>query len=409
MLSERFRKQQRPTLGVELELQMVDAGTLALRPGIGLILPRLPEELRASVKHEFHASCVEVNTGVCDSVDHVRDDLRGKLDWMTSAAADRGMLLAWGGTHPFSHWRDQAVTADGRYRRLARLYQETLLRQVTFGLHVHVGVDSGDAAIRACDQLRDDLPILLALSVNSPFWCGRATGLRSHRVEVMSSLPGCGIPPVFGDWAGYGRLIDQLTCCGRIESPKDLWWDLRPSPALGTVEIRVFDMPLNLEAVLNLTALTQCLVHSSACGRMPGHRGSDPRPESGAAGREQAHDLILQQNRWLAARHGLDATLIDPATRQKVPARILARELVDRLTPICRELGCEAYLQDLRIRVRGSSGAARQLLAYDRTGSLMDVVRLMTGTETGTSESGFGTSVSLAGNGMIADALGAQS
>jgi len=406
MLSERFRQQQRPTLGVELELQIVDARTLALQPGIDLILAQLPEELRDSVKPEFHTSCVEVNTAVCDGVDHVRDDLRRKLDWINHAAAAKGMLLAWGGTHPFSHWREQQVAADDRYRKLADLYQETLLRQVTFGLHVHVGVESGDAAVRACDGLRDSLPILLALSVNSPFWCGRATGLRSHRVEVISGAPGCGIPPLLGDWSGYSRLVEQLIGCGRINSPKDLWWDLRPSPTHGTVEIRVFDMPLNLEAVLSLTALTQCLVHSAACGRMPGRRDSGHRSGPGSVHREQAHDLILQQNRWLAARYGLDGTLIDPGTSQKVPARVLARELVDRLTPIGRELGCEAYLQDLRIRARGSSGAARQLLAYDRTGSLMDVVRLMTGMET--SDLGFRMPIALPGTGVFVDALGAR-
>jgi len=380
MLQERFQKRQLPTLGVELELQIVDASTLALQPGIDLILAQVPDEFETSIKREFHTSCVEVSTGICDGVDQVRSDLGRKLKWITDAAAARGMLLAWGGTHPFSHWREQSVTGDSRYHKLAILYQETLLRQVTFGLHVHVAVDSGDAAIRACDRLREYLPILLALSANSPFWCGRATGLQSHRLEVMSSLPGGGIPPLLGDWHSYGRLIEHLTRCGQIESPKDLWWDARPSPGLGTVEIRIFDMPLGLEAVLSLVALVQCLVHSLAQQDASGHRNGQPRGP-GSIDQERAHDLVLQQNRWLAARYGLDATLTDPATGQKAPARVLARELVDRLTPIGRELGCGAHLQDLRIRLRGSNNAARQLLAYHRTGDLRDVVRLMTGAD----------------------------
>src|SRR5262249_9190565 len=160
--------------------------------------------------------------------------------------------LGWAGTHPFSHWHNQPIAQTARYLELADRFQETLRRQVTFGLHVHVGVPDGDAAVRASDRIAEHLPILLALSANSPFWCGRRTGLHSHRVDVMATSPTSGLPPHFGDWKGYGRLIDRLTGAGVIGTPKDLWWDVRPSPVFGTLEVRMCDMPTDLSEVLAL-------------------------------------------------------------------------------------------------------------------------------------------------------------
>jgi len=368
MLDHSFRASTAPTIGVELEFQLVDANTLALKDGIDGILAELPPTLADSVKREFHACCVEVCTDVCRSVDEARRDLKTKLRRVAGTAARRGLLLAWGGTHPFSHWKDRIITGEPRYRVLADCYRETLLRQLTFGLHVHVGVPSGDAAIRVCDRIRDHLPVLLALSANSPFWCGRATGLQSHRLDVMAAIPAAGIPPRLGDWESYQALLEHLRGCGVIDSPKDLWWDVRPSPSHGTVEVRVCDMPLGLEMVLGLTALIQCLVHALATARdLEG-------PEARGA---HAHDMVLRQNLWLASRHGLDAPLADPCTRRKVPARALARGLIDRLLGVGRGLGCSDFLQNLRSKTWGPTGAVSQLAAYARTQNLVDVARLM--------------------------------
>lgn len=375
MLENRFRGSSLPTVGVELELQLVDASTLALRDGIDAIFAEIPAELSSWVRREFHTCCVEVATDVCASVDEIRRDLKAKLLRVAGIAAQRGLLLAWGGTHPFSHWKDQEVSTEARYRALADSFQETLRRQLTFGLHVHVGVESADAAIKTCDRLRDHLPVLLALSANSPFWCGRATGLQSHRIEVMGNLPLSGIPPLLGNWDSYGNLVDELTAGELIKSPKDLWWDVRPSPSHGTVEVRICDMPLGLEAVLGLAALIECLVHFLSREE---HREPDANVGPEATATDRASLLILQQNRWLAARYGLDAMLIDRFTRRKTPARVLGRELIDRLIPVGRELGCAEYLQDLRPRTRRSNGAMTQVATYARTKNLEDVVRLMT-------------------------------
>jgi carboxylate-amine ligase len=368
MFDYSFRASAAPTLGVELELQIIDANTLALSDGIDGILAEVPPAVSGSVKREFHTCCVEVCTDVCRIVDEVRRDLKAKLRRVAGAAASRGLLLAWGGTHPFSHWKDQVVTSEPRYRALADCYQETLLRQLTFGLHIHVGVPSEDAAVRACDRIRDHLPVLLALSANSPFWCGRATGLHSHRLDVMGAIPAAGIPPRLGNWESYRGLLEDLRNCGVIDSPKDLWWDVRPSASHGTVEVRICDMPLGLEAVLGITALVQCLVYVLA---------AEPACENQDETSGCAHDMVLRQNRWLASRHGLDAPLVDPCTRRKAPARVLARERIDRLLGMGRELGCSDFLQDLRSKTWGPTGAVSQLTTHARTGSLVEVARLL--------------------------------
>jgi carboxylate-amine ligase len=320
---------------------------------------------------------VEVSTNVCGSVDEVWRDLKSKLRRVALAAAHQGLLLAWGGTHPLSHWKDQPVASEPRYRALADSYQETLLRQLTFGLHVHVGVPSGDEAISVCDRIRDYLPVLLAISANSPYWCGHATGLQSHRVDVMGSIPSAGIPPGLGNWQSYVDFLEHLMACGFIETAKDLWWDVRPSPVHGTVEVRVCDMPLGLEMVLGLTSLIQCLVYALSRGDdLPGSKILASQDDRDCD--RSAHQLILERNRWPASRHGLDAPLVDPFTRDKSLARVLARRLIDHLIDVAQELDCAHSLRSLRAKTWGPTGALSQLSTHTRTGNLKEVVRLMT-------------------------------
>jgi glutamate---cysteine ligase / carboxylate-amine ligase len=217
MSSPPFHGSARPTLGVELELQLVDARSLALRPAMQELLARIPQGLRDSVKPEFHCCCVEINSGICRDVAEVGRDLAAKLRDVDRLARRIGLGLAWGGTHPFGHWREQPISPDPRYQRIASTYGETLCRQLTFGLHVHVGVPDGDAAARACDRLREELPALIALAANSPFWCGRPTGLMAHRVEVLGAGPSSGLPPRLGDWERYAALVGRLVYSGRCQ------------------------------------------------------------------------------------------------------------------------------------------------------------------------------------------------
>src|SRR4051794_22718712 len=260
MSVEDFRGSAGPSLGVELEFQLVDATSLALTGAADKVLAEVPDPAKDAVKPEFYDCCVELNTGVCRDRAAVERGLAPALPATARAAGRHGVLLAWGGTHPFSHWHGQPVVPTPRYLELAEHYRETLCRQVTFGMHVHVGVGDGDTAVRVCNGIAEHLPALLALSANSPFWCGRATGLHWHRVEVMGASPTGGLPPRLGGWDDYDRLVGRLTAAGIIQTPKELWWDVRPSPDHGTVEVRICDMPPDLPSVLGLAALIQCLV-----------------------------------------------------------------------------------------------------------------------------------------------------
>src|SRR4051812_1620673 len=362
-----FLGSARPSLGVELELQLVDARSLALTGAADQLLAAVPAELRDSIKPEFYECCVEINTGVCRDVAEVGRDLAVKLSATARIAGGLGVLLAWGGTHPFSPWRDQPVVATPRYRELAGMYRETLCRQLTFGLHVHVGVGDGDGAVRACNRIAEHLPALLALSANSPFWCGRATGLQAHRVEVMGASPTGGLPPRLDGWADYARLVDRLTRSGLIGTPKELWWDVRPSPDHGTVEVRMCDMPPDLPSVLGLTALTQCLVVDLA------------RADDGDGGLDECGLTIVRQNRWRAARFGLGAELIDPRTGHPSSAREVIKSIAVRLGATAETLGCAQQLGLVRAMAGGASGAERQLAIFERTGDLAAVARHLTG------------------------------
>jgi carboxylate-amine ligase len=367
MTIEHFHGSAGPSLGVELEFQLVDATSMALTGAADRVIGEADASALDLIKPEFYSCCVEVNTGICQDVDEVGRDLAAKLSTAGKVARHQGVLLAWGGTHPFSHWRDQPVVPTPRYLELAEHFRETLCRQLTFGLHVHVGVRDGDTAVRVCRQLTERLPDLLALSANSPFWCGRATGLHSHRVEVMGASPFGGLPPRLGGWEDYARLVDHLMTVGVIRSPKDLWWDVRPSPEHGTVEIRMCDMPADLPSVLGLTALIQCLVADLAGGR-------DNAPSLDDCGM-----LIVRQNRWRAARFGLDAEFVEPRAGGRVPAREAIKDLVDRLRGVAERLGCERQLELAWAMADGPGGSERQLSVFERTGDLAEVTRHMVG------------------------------
>ncbi len=256
----RFHANEWPTLGVEIELALVDSQSLALRSVAPRILERVPPSLQDEVKPEFMQCYVELTSRVCRTVDEIGADLASKLAVVEGVARDLGTRLLWSGTHPFSAWQDQEITPKARYFRLAQLLGETVVRPVTFGLHVHVGVSSGNAAIRAMNGLREYLPLLLALSANSPFWHGRTTGHHSHRIEVLEGFPTSGFPPRLQSWAEYADLIERLKTSGCIESNHELWWDARPNSQFGTVEVRICDMPPDLSTVLAITGLIQCLV-----------------------------------------------------------------------------------------------------------------------------------------------------
>jgi glutamate---cysteine ligase / carboxylate-amine ligase len=363
MSAHTFRRNGWPTLGVEVELQLVDAGSMALRSAIAELLSELPLELHDSVKPEFMQCYVEINTGVCRTVDEVEVDLAAKIRAVERAADRRGLRLFWAGTHPFSRWRDQEITPDERYYKLADWLQETVVRPVTFGLHVHVGVDSGDKAIRVSHRIQRYLPVLLAMSANSPFWQGRSTGHHAHRIEVLEGFPTGGLMPALGSWAEYLELVDRMKAAGFIDSHRELWWDVRPNAANGTIEVRICDMPADLPDLLGLTAMIQCLV-----------RHLSDEIDRGTAAPEP-HPLMIRQNRWRACRFGLGAELVDPNTMEALPARKAAEVLIRRLGKLSGFLGCRRHLGHAFEMTAQPTGSERQIALNEEVGDLAEMVR----------------------------------
>ena len=236
---------------------------------------------------------------------------------------------------------------------------------ITFGLHVHVGVDSGDKAIMICDRILQHLPSLLALSANSPFWQGRNTGLHSQRSKIMETLPTAGLPPLMRNWSEYAWLLNNMVETGFIKTIRELWWDVRPHHNFGTVEVRICDMPPSLEHVLGITALIQCLVHDLSQEIDQGTYQFD------------CHPFLIRQNKWRACRYGMDARLVDSATHNAVPARDVVHRLVDRLLDRARELDCLSYLERVHEMADQPTGSVMQLQVFRETEDLAEVVRRM--------------------------------
>jgi carboxylate-amine ligase len=362
-----FVRNNWPSLGVEIELQLIDAQTLALRNAIGDILPEVPSALSERVKPEIMQCYLEINTEICQTAADVSRDLSEKLSVVEQIVGRHGLRLFWAATHPFSHWHEQQISPDDRYHGLVDLLQETARRLVTFGLHVHVGVDSGDKAIMICDRMLRHLPTLLALSANSPFWSGRNTGLHSQRSKVMDDLPTAGLPPVMRNWSEYVWLLNHLIDTGFIRSLREVWWDIRPHHNFGTVEVRVCDMPPDLPTVVGLAALIQCIVRDLSRQIDEGTYLPD------------GHPFMNRQNKWRACRYGMAAELVDPFTAEARPARRIVADLVDTLIRrgVPEELGCLREIEMVLDMAEQPTGSERQVAIFEQTGDLQEVVRQM--------------------------------
>ncbi len=362
----KFAASNSPSLGVEIELALVDAETMALRSANRQILERIRPEFEGAIKQELMQCYLELNSKVCETVGEARVDLEAKLSEVQRIADELGVRLLWSGTHPFSSWKDQEVTDNARYRGLVNLLQDTARQLITFGLHVHVGVDSGDKAIMICDRIMNYLPVLLAASSNSPFWEGRVTGLHSWRSKVMDSLPTAGLPPVMRNWSEYVWLVNHLVETGYIETIREIWWDVRPHHNFGTVEVRICDIPGTLEDTLALSAFVQCLV---------AHLSSEI--DRGTY-QHDFHPIMVRQNKWRSARYGLDARLVSSSTHKTMPARQIIRGLVEELEPIAKQLHCQEELNAMLRIADAPTWARRQLDLMHKFGNQVDVVRAMT-------------------------------
>jgi carboxylate-amine ligase len=350
------------SLGVEEELHMVDATTGELVPKIEDVMARLPKELAEFVSYELFQSVLEIKTPPCataaDTEKHLRE-LRGRVG---SWAAACGASLASAGTHPFSRYRDQKVTEQERYTKVVETLRWVAEREVIFGQHVHVAVPDREKAIEAHNRLSEHAPLLLALSANSPFWQNFDTGFESCRVKIFETFPRAGLPPAFPDWEAFEGYVDLMVRSGAMDDYTYCWWDVRPHPNIGTIELRILDSQTNLKYTTALTALTQCVVARAL---------EDAEPK-GPYNRD-----LAEENRWRASRHGMDAAFYDAAADTTVPAREIARDLVERLTPHAQDLGCEAELEGVLEIVEGGTGSQRQREVYENSGDFLDVVAFL--------------------------------
>ncbi len=350
------------SLGVEEELHIVDATTGELVPKIEDIMARLPKGLAEFVSYELFQSVLEIKTPPCataaDAERHLRE-LRGRVG---SWAAACGASLASAGTHPFSRYRDQKVTEQERYTKVIETLRWVAEREVIFGQHVHVAVPDGEKAIEAHNRLSEQAPLLLALSANSPFWQDFDTGFESCRVKIFETFPRAGLPPAFPDWEAFEGYVDLMVRSGAMDDYTYCWWDVRPHPNIGTIELRILDSQTSLKHTTALTALTQCVVAHAL-------EESEPR---GPYNRD-----IAEENRWRASRHGMDAGFYDAAGDRTVPARDVARDLVERLRPHAQDLGCEADLEGVLEIVEGGTGSRRQREVYENSGDFLDVVAFL--------------------------------
>ncbi|MEY2535689.1 MAG: glutamate---cysteine ligase / carboxylate-amine ligase [bacterium] len=347
------------TIGIEEELMIVDGESYNL---VNAIESLLEDATEGEIKPELMESVLEIATKPCRDTTEAGRQLSALRRQARERAAQRGLMIGSAGTHPFAMWEDQRIVARPRYRDLVSSLRFVARQELIFGMHVHVGIDDPDKAIHVANGMRVHLAVLLALSANSPFWRAQATGLMSTRTPIFRQFPRVGVPPYYRDWADYEREIDFMVQSGVMEDYTYLWYDVRPHPAFGTVEIRVCDSQTRIEHTLALTALIQAMVKELAEHYEAGERLS-PYPWQ-----------MLDENKWLAARHGLEGELVDLPLPERVPTKALARRLVDRLREHAQDLGSEAELQGIEDLLARGNGAERQIVVYEANHDLREVM-----------------------------------
>ena len=350
------------TLGIEEELMIVDAETLDLVNSIETMLESMPPDTEGDVKPELMESVLEISTTPCKNTADAGKQLRELRRTVQETANSKGLAIGSAGTHPFAMWEDQRIVARTRYRDLIAALRFVARQELIFGQHVHVGVDDPDKAIHVANGMRVHLPLLLALSANSPFWRADASGLLSTRTPIFRAFPRVGIPPSYKNWEEYSKRIDFMVESRTIEDYTYLWYDVRPHPNFGTVEIRVMDSQTRIEHTLGLAALCQALV-KELCEHFDAGKRLSTYPYE-----------MLDENKWLAARHGLDQELVDLPKTKRVATRELSLRVLERVHHHAEELGSEKELEGIEDLLDRGNGASRQMVVYQANHDLREVV-----------------------------------
>jgi carboxylate-amine ligase len=354
------------SLGIEEEYQTVDPETRDLRSHIATeMLAKGKLRLEERVKAEMHQSVIEVGTRICKNIQEAQDDLFDLRRNMIQLAEEHGLVLVAGATHPFADWRVQEIYPDPRYAQVVEDLQLVARANLIFGLHVHVGIEDREAAIRIMNSLRYFLPHILALSTNSPFWLGMETGYKSYRAKVFENFPRTNLPDSFSSYSEFENYVNLLIKTNSIDNAKKIWWDVRPHPFFDTIEVRICDIPLQAQETIAIAALIQ----ATACKLWHLHaRNQDFRQYSRA---------LLMENKFRAVRYGLDGKMIDFGKQIEVPARDLITEYLAFVDDTLDELGSRKELGYVRTMLEQGSGADRQLHVFRQTGSLRAVVDYM--------------------------------
>jgi carboxylate-amine ligase len=365
VLDHRFGSSPPFTLGVEEEYMLLDPESFDLVQHVDTVLTAIQNgEFTERIGPELMQSVIEISTPICRTAGDVEGELRRLRSYVTEIARGQALRVGSAGTHPFSLFERQRITARDRYRNLVDQLQYVARRELIFGLHIHVAVDDPEKAIKVTSALLLHLPDLLALSANSPFWRGETTGLASSRQMVFAAFPRSGPPPRFRDYADYAEVVGQLEKTGCIADYTHIWWDIRLHPRFGTIEVRVMDAVTRVEDTTALAAYVQSLV-----------KHYSDRYDDGLE-LPSYHRTLTTENKWLAARYGLEAPVMDLVTgrRNRVPVAHLVRRALRELEPHARELGSERELEGIRDILDRGNGADRQLRVFNANRDIVEVV-----------------------------------
>lgn len=350
------------TLGIEEEFQTIDPESRELRSHMSKIVEGGTIKLKEQVKAEMHQAVVEVGTVICQDIEMAREEVKILRKFVIEMAEQNGLKIASAGTHPFSHWLNQPITPNPRYDQIVEELQEAARSNLIFGLHVHVGIPSRDVGIHIMNTARYFLPHIFALSTNSPFWEGRNTGYKSFRTKVFDKFPRTGIPEFFGSAGEYDDFIKLLVKTNCIDNGKKIWWDLRLHPFFDTIEFRICDVQLRIDETIALAAVMQAitaklykLMKSNLNFRL-------------------YRKPLINENKWRAARYGIEGKLIDFGKQEEVPTRFLIHELVDFVDDVLDDLGSRHEVEYILEMLRTGTGADRQLAVFNESGGDMKKV-----------------------------------
>ena len=356
-----FNSSPNPTIGVELELQTLEKDSFELVSGAPQILNTFKDDPR--IKEELLNSIIEINTNICNDANEVRNDLRDTLIKVLKCAEENNFCILSMGTHPFSRWNQQTISNNPRYHNLIERMQWPLRRLLITGVHVHIGVDSGEKAIAVTTGLTRYIPHFIGLSANSPIHDSEITGLASTRTKIFESMPTAGLPAILRNYSEFQKFMRTLQKAHTIESIREVWWDIRPHPMFGTVEVRLFDSVPSLEEIVRLSAFTQCLVvaisnHYNMGTQLP-----------------ILDHWLVQENKWRATRYGLEADIIIDENGTQVSLKSSIIETIETIMPIAYELNCQDELKGILNQLENEVPPYRkQLDIYNENQDLKQVL-----------------------------------